>query len=625
MFIQTETTPNDDSLKFIPGVPVMGEGTAEFLDTRSALASPLAIRLMGVDGVTSVFYGPDFVTVSKDSELTWAVMKPEIYPLLMEYFSSGQPLFRSEEDRENAGPQDTRILDTDSETVAMIKELLETRVRPAIMDDGGDIEYRGFDESSGLVHVKLKGSCRGCSSSTVTLKSGIERMLMHYIPEVKGVEQIIDQEEEIALEEFNKLEQKLAGKAIQKDSSESCIKGHRSSSCHHNDRPLFEIKKKGRPVSQCEKCRELRQSKRVHSKCTCNEPDSVSRGESSKAALGIKAKRFIPIVPALPNGLQDVLKTSRVTSSPADVRQRGQDKGLDVLVRAAAIFENLPSTPATHTAAPLKTSKRISSRPPSPSNSNNSAPNKRTKHAKVALPSPGPDLAPIFLNTLSSSSGGPSLRLPTFETMPPMSTIKSLAGSGCTCGFQCACPGCIEHRGPEHASSARKDCADGCGTCVDYASGIALPTASNSAASSSTSNFLDRFFARAASLPAPPTNRKIGVGVALDPMNIMVYPEVALSDSDRAAAFGLVTIPKLECCGGICGCPEGTCGCGKACSGCCKDHFPGQDRPSIRTEEKEESTEPQVIPAVAADTVEPAPSMAPVRNCCVNNSILVAQ
>ncbi|KAG6814422.1 hypothetical protein H0H92_007425 [Tricholoma furcatifolium] len=218
MFIQTETTPNADSLKFIPGVPVMGEGTAEFLDTRSALASPLALRLMGVEGVTSVFYGPDFVTIAKDSENTWAVIKPEIYSLLMEYFSSGQPLFRSEEDRENAGPQDTRILDTDSETVAMIKELLETRVRPSIMEDGGDIEYRGFDESDGLVRVKLKGSCRGCSSSTVTLKSGIERMMMHYIPEVKGVEQILDQDEEIALEEFNKLEQKLSDKTTQKDS-----------------------------------------------------------------------------------------------------------------------------------------------------------------------------------------------------------------------------------------------------------------------------------------------------------------------------------------------------------------------------------------------------------------------
>ncbi|KAG1825486.1 scaffold protein Nfu/NifU N terminal-domain-containing protein [Suillus subaureus] len=208
MFIQTETTPNDDSLKFIPGVGVMGEGTAEFLDTRSALKSPLAIRLMGIEGVKAIFYGPDFVTVSKDSENPWAVLKPEIYSILMEHFSAGLPLFRSEEDREAAGPQDTQILDTDSETVAMIKELLETRVRPAIMED--------CDE--GFVKVKLKGSCRGCSSSAVTLKSGIERMLMHYIPEVKGVEQILDEEETIALDEFAKLEERLAKNGKNKDS-----------------------------------------------------------------------------------------------------------------------------------------------------------------------------------------------------------------------------------------------------------------------------------------------------------------------------------------------------------------------------------------------------------------------
>jgi NFU1 iron-sulfur cluster scaffold homolog, mitochondrial len=213
MFIQTETTPNDDSLKFIPGVSVMSTGTAEFLDTRSALSSPLAVRLLGIEGVRAVFYGPDFVTVSKDSEHPWAVLKPEIYSTMMEYFSSGQELFRSREERENAGPRDTRILETDSETIAMIKELLETRVRPAIQEDGGDIEYRGFDAKEeggqGLVKIKLKGSCRGCDSSTVTLKSGIERMLMHYIPEVKGVEQVLDQEEEIANTEFEKLEKRL--------------------------------------------------------------------------------------------------------------------------------------------------------------------------------------------------------------------------------------------------------------------------------------------------------------------------------------------------------------------------------------------------------------------------------
>ena len=207
MFIQTETTPNADSLKFIPGTPVMGTGTAEFLDARSALASPLALRLFGIEGVKGVLYGPDFVTVTKDGEgQPWAVIKPEVYSILMEHFSAAAsasasssggesseslPLFRTEEDRANAGGarEDTRILETDSDTVAMIKELLDTRVRPAIMEDGGDIEYRGFTDD-GIVRIKLKGSCRGCDSSTVTLKSGIERMLMHYIPEVKGTEQV---------------------------------------------------------------------------------------------------------------------------------------------------------------------------------------------------------------------------------------------------------------------------------------------------------------------------------------------------------------------------------------------------------------------------------------------------
>ncbi|CAE6470217.1 unnamed protein product, partial [Rhizoctonia solani] len=164
----------------------------------------------------------DFVTVSKDSENTWSTIKPEIYSVIMEHFTSGTPLFRSEEDREAAGPQDTRILDTDSDTVAMIKELLETRVRPSIMEDGGDIEYRGFDEATGIVRVKLKGSCRGCSSSTVTLKTGIERMMMHYIPEVKSVEQVrivLDQEEAIALDEFAKLERRIQEKSKKKADS----------------------------------------------------------------------------------------------------------------------------------------------------------------------------------------------------------------------------------------------------------------------------------------------------------------------------------------------------------------------------------------------------------------------
>lgn len=180
MFIQTETTPNVDSLKFIPGSPVSPSGTHEFLDARSSAASPLADRLFHLPGVKTVFFGPDFISVNKEEDATWPDMKPEIYSIIMEHFTAGTPLFRDGSNSD--GPEDTRILDTDSEVVAMIKELLDTRVRPAIMEDGGDIEYRGFDEEIGKVQLSLKGSCRGCDSSTVTLKSGIERMLMHYIP-----------------------------------------------------------------------------------------------------------------------------------------------------------------------------------------------------------------------------------------------------------------------------------------------------------------------------------------------------------------------------------------------------------------------------------------------------------
>ncbi|WRT68529.1 uncharacterized protein IL334_005506 [Kwoniella shivajii] len=207
MFIQTETTPNEASLKFIPGVPVTQGGTHEFLDLRSALPSPLATRLLTIEGITGIFFGPDFVTCSKDESFQWSILKPEVFAVLMEHFSSGKPLFK--EGQEESTAEDTRILETDSEIVGMIKELLETRVRPAIQEDGGDIEYKGFEEDTGIVKLKLKGSCRGCSSSSVTLKNGIERMLMHYVPEVQSVEQVLDEEELIALEEFSKLEARL--------------------------------------------------------------------------------------------------------------------------------------------------------------------------------------------------------------------------------------------------------------------------------------------------------------------------------------------------------------------------------------------------------------------------------
>ncbi len=155
MFIQTESTPNEDSLKFLPGRQVMESGTHEFLDTRSSMASPLAKKLFNIPGVVSVFYGPDFVTVSKDPEHQWSTLKPEIYSSIMENFTAEHPLFTDPDS--SHGSSDTVILDTDSEVVAMIKELLDTRVRPAIQEDGGDLEYRGFGEDTdGIVKVKLK-------------------------------------------------------------------------------------------------------------------------------------------------------------------------------------------------------------------------------------------------------------------------------------------------------------------------------------------------------------------------------------------------------------------------------------------------------------------------------------
>ncbi|KAI7872968.1 scaffold protein Nfu/NifU N terminal-domain-containing protein, partial [Spinellus fusiger] len=182
MFIQTEQTPNNDSLKFLPGTTVMGAGTAEFLDVRSAMTSPLAKQLFEIDGVSCVFFGPDFVTITKHSTSEWQLMKPDVYATIMDHFTSGAPIVYNEEE---LASKDTAIHPDDPEVVQMIKELLETRVRPSIQEDGGDIEYCGFE--NGIVKLKLKGSCRGCESASITLKNGIENMLLHYIPEVQGV------------------------------------------------------------------------------------------------------------------------------------------------------------------------------------------------------------------------------------------------------------------------------------------------------------------------------------------------------------------------------------------------------------------------------------------------------
>ncbi|KAI8539683.1 hypothetical protein RHMOL_Rhmol09G0202000 [Rhododendron molle] len=196
MFIQTQSTPNPSSLMFYPGKAVMEVGSADFPNARSAMSSPLAKSLYGVDGITRVFFGSDFVTVTKSEDASWDIMKPEIFAAIMDFYSSGNPLFL---DSNTAAPMDTAIHEDDSDTVAMIKELLETRIRPAVQDDGGDIEYRTFDPDTGIVKLRMQGACNGCPSSSVTLKSGIENMLMHYVPEVKGVEQELDDEDEEAI------------------------------------------------------------------------------------------------------------------------------------------------------------------------------------------------------------------------------------------------------------------------------------------------------------------------------------------------------------------------------------------------------------------------------------------
>ncbi|RKU40029.1 hypothetical protein DL546_001203 [Coniochaeta pulveracea] len=221
IFIQTENTPNPDSLKFLPNhrilPPSIKTTFIEYMNPRSTISppypSPLAAQLMAIDGVTSVFYGADFITVTKSSDAEWAHIRPEVFSLITEAITSGQNIVNVSERKEGEAGAEAEEEDSlaynenDSEVVGMIKELLETRIRPAIQEDGGDIEFRGFED--GFVKLKLRGACRTCDSSTVTLKNGIEGMLMHYIEEVKGVHQVLDQEEEIALAEFQKFEEKL--------------------------------------------------------------------------------------------------------------------------------------------------------------------------------------------------------------------------------------------------------------------------------------------------------------------------------------------------------------------------------------------------------------------------------
>lgn len=233
MFVQTQETPNPNSLKFLPGVNVLEPGqTMDFPNAQSAFCSPLAKMLFRIDGVKGVFLGPDFVTVTKaDDEVEWKIIKPEIFAVIMDFFASNLPVLN-----DVVPNSDTRkslfvfyckvvnnvffviileVNEDDSEVVQMIKELLDTRIRPTVQEDGGDIVFMGYED--GIVKLKMQGSCSSCPSSIVTLKNGVQNMMQFYIPEVVAVEQVEDEVDGIAKTEFEKFEQKL--KAVEEKSS----------------------------------------------------------------------------------------------------------------------------------------------------------------------------------------------------------------------------------------------------------------------------------------------------------------------------------------------------------------------------------------------------------------------
>jgi Fe-S cluster biogenesis protein NfuA len=186
MFIQTESTPNPATLKFLPGRAVMGEGAvADFPSAEGATRSPLAKALFDIPEVARVFFGSDFISVTK-RDGDWKHLKPAILGTIMEHFTSGAPLI--EGDAQEA--DEASYGEGDPEVIEQIKELIETRVRPAVAQDGGDIIFKGFDDATGIVSLHLQGSCAGCPSSTMTLKNGIENMLRHYVPEVTAVEAV---------------------------------------------------------------------------------------------------------------------------------------------------------------------------------------------------------------------------------------------------------------------------------------------------------------------------------------------------------------------------------------------------------------------------------------------------
>ncbi len=188
MFIQTETTPNPAVLKFLPGREVLGSGTRDFKDPSQAAASPLAAALFDIDGVTRVFFGPEFVTVTKQAERDWSHLKAPILAAIMDHFTGDRPLITEAE----AEGVVSRTYEGDSAQIVLeIKDLLDSRIRPAVAQDGGDILFSHYEPDTGVVWLHMRGACAGCPSSAATLKSGVETMLRHYVPEVTRVEQTV--------------------------------------------------------------------------------------------------------------------------------------------------------------------------------------------------------------------------------------------------------------------------------------------------------------------------------------------------------------------------------------------------------------------------------------------------
>jgi Fe-S cluster biogenesis protein NfuA len=205
MFIQSQETPNPNSLKFLPGRSVLDSdiGTRDYPSIKSAYSSPLAKQLFRIDGVKSVFLGSDFITITKQhDDIQWQTLKPEIYGAIMDFFSTNLPVVD-----EDAEPVASSVSPDDDETTAMIKDLLDTRIRPTVQEDGGDITFVGFVD--GIVKLKLQGACTSCPSSIITLKNGVQNMLQFYIPEVKGVEQTEDDVDRTSKKEFEEFEEKL--------------------------------------------------------------------------------------------------------------------------------------------------------------------------------------------------------------------------------------------------------------------------------------------------------------------------------------------------------------------------------------------------------------------------------